>query len=87
MPVLIEVRNAAGLVGRCDSRCYEAKEPECNCICGGANHGKGKEQARANTQKRAKEWLAQFRRVDKSCYVPIGVQQPLFTGEEDEAVT
>lgn len=24
---------------RCDAKCYNAKEPKCNCICGGRNHG------------------------------------------------
>lgn len=40
--VLIEVHKPDGsFVGRCDARCYNAKHPECDCICGGANHGKG----------------------------------------------
>lgn len=26
---------------RCDARCYDAKGPDCDCVCGGANHGKG----------------------------------------------
>ena len=25
--------------GRCDSRCHEAKEVTCECICGGYYHG------------------------------------------------
>ena len=25
----------------CDSRCYDARLPACNCICGGVNHKKG----------------------------------------------
>jgi hypothetical protein len=28
-------------VASCDVRCHEAKEPECECICGGRYHGKG----------------------------------------------
>ena len=39
--VIIEVRTEQGVVGRCDANCYNAKEPECHCICGGANHGVG----------------------------------------------
>ena len=39
--VLIEVWNSEGLVGRCDARCYNAKEVHCECICGGKNHGAG----------------------------------------------
>jgi len=32
-------------VGRCDARCHEAKNAECNCICGGAYHGVGTKAA------------------------------------------
>lgn len=41
MATIISVYNSDGLVGRCDARCHEAKEPECHCICGGAYHGVG----------------------------------------------
>jgi len=32
---------------RCDASCYEAKSPasECQCACGGENHGIGRERA------------------------------------------
>jgi hypothetical protein len=47
---LIEQRNGDGsLAGRCDARCYEAKNPDCDCICGGKNHGAGLKQAMDNT--------------------------------------
>ena len=39
--VIIEVRTEQGVVGRCDANCYNAQGPDCNCICGGANHGVG----------------------------------------------
>ena len=51
MATVIAVYNSQGCVGRCDAKCHEAKEPECHCICGGANHGAGITQARANTKK------------------------------------
>lgn len=41
MTTLIAVYNSDGCVGRCDARCYLAKTPECDCICGGKNHGAG----------------------------------------------
>jgi hypothetical protein len=49
---LIAVYNFRGCVGRCDSRCYEAKsDPKtCDCICGGKNHGAGATGARANAR-------------------------------------
>lgn len=49
MTTLIYVGNSDGCVGRCDARCYDAHEPDCDCICGGRNHGAGLEQALANT--------------------------------------
>lgn len=43
--------------GRCDAKCYTAREPECTCICGGLNHGAGFATARENTQERSQEWV------------------------------
>ncbi len=39
MTTAIAVYDSDGLVGRCDARCHEAREPECDCICGGRLHG------------------------------------------------
>jgi hypothetical protein len=51
---LIEIRRADGtLVGRCDARCYNAITPECECCCGGKNHGRGVERAVAQTREQA----------------------------------
>ena len=30
---------------RCDATCYDAKGPDCDCICGGKHHGHGLEHA------------------------------------------
>jgi hypothetical protein len=49
MTTLIVVGNSEGVVGRCDAKCYEAREPECDCICGGRNHGVGLQRALENT--------------------------------------
>ena len=49
MPTLIAVYDSDGCVGRCDAKCYEALEPECDCICGGRNHGVGHKRALENT--------------------------------------
>jgi hypothetical protein len=38
---LLTVGNDSGVVGRCDAKCYNAKHPHCNCVCGGVNHGVG----------------------------------------------
>jgi hypothetical protein len=36
-------------IGRCDARCYNAKGNHCHCICGGFNHGVGRNEAAART--------------------------------------
>ena len=42
MPDLIAVYDSDGkCVGKCGYSCYAAQKPECKCICGGENHGKG----------------------------------------------
>ena len=46
--ILIEVKNSNGVVGRCDAKCYHARDKKCDCCCGGANHGVGLTQALAN---------------------------------------
>jgi hypothetical protein len=58
---VIAVYNSEGCVGRCDARCYEAAEPDCDCICGGGNYGAGKEQATGNTRELAEHWLERAR--------------------------
>ena len=55
---LIYVGNSNGCIGRCDAHCYDAHSPTCECICGGRNHGKGKDQAIANSRKHFAEILA-----------------------------
>lgn len=34
---------------RCDARCYDARGPDCSCVCGGRNHGKGLQAALEQT--------------------------------------
>jgi hypothetical protein len=46
LTTLISQHDSSGLVGRCDARCHNAKQPKCTCICGGRFHGKGFAQAR-----------------------------------------
>ena len=53
MTTLIAVYTSDGCVGRCDAKCYNAEHPECECICGGRNHGVGLSRALDNTR----EWL------------------------------
>lgn len=36
---------------RCDKRCYDAKHPNCTCICGGKNHAAGLQKASENVKQ------------------------------------
>lgn len=62
MTTLISVHNSDGLVGRCDAHCHDAKTPaaECKCVCGGRNHGVGKEKAIENTREMAETMLSEY---------------------------
>ncbi len=57
MTTLIAAYNSDGCVGRCDERCYNAKHPECTCICGGKNHGAGLRKATENTRLLAEQMI------------------------------
>ncbi len=60
--VLMSVHNSEGCVGRCDARCYNAKEPHCDCICGGRNHGRGLEKALAQTREQFAPMIEEYAR-------------------------
>jgi len=49
--------------GRCDAKCYNATEPECTCICGGMNHGAGKDKATTHTREMAEQWIKDYSTV------------------------
>jgi hypothetical protein len=57
MTTLIAVYTGDGCAGRCDAKCYNAWGPECHCICRGANHGAGKQEAIDNTRELGEAWL------------------------------
>ena len=42
MPTLMRWKNGDGTQARCDSRCHNARLPECDCRCGGLFHGAGR---------------------------------------------
>jgi hypothetical protein len=60
MATLIAIYNSEGCVGRCDAKCYEATHPECDCICGGRNHGAGQQQAMDNTREMVESWIDEY---------------------------
>lgn len=63
MTTLIAVYNSSGCVGRCDAKCYDAEHADCDCICGGRNHGAGKQRATDNTRELAEQWLADWKQA------------------------
>jgi hypothetical protein len=63
---LLAVYDSDSCVGRCDASCYEATGPCDGCVCGGANHGAGREQALANTRLSAHAWLDRAIRANPS---------------------
>ena len=60
MTTLMIQYNGTQVTGRCDSSCYDAKEPECKCVCGGSNHGKGEQDAMENTAHHALEMVTEW---------------------------
>ena len=54
---LLAVYDVSSCVGRCDADCYDAAGPGCECVCGGADHGVGRERALASTRLYAYVWL------------------------------
>lgn len=62
---------------RCDAHCHDATTPacECECICGGANHGVGLAQAQENTRELADEWMTRWKKDHPddtvSCQLPL----------------
>jgi hypothetical protein len=61
MTTLISYQSSGGDQGRCDAKCYEAREEPCDCICGGWNHGAGLQQATDNTRELAESWIERAR--------------------------
>jgi hypothetical protein len=57
MTPLFVVYDSTGCVGQCGPACYDAAEGPCGCICTGANHGAGRQQAICNTREHAPAWL------------------------------
>jgi hypothetical protein len=59
MATLIAAYGSGGqCLGRCDAQCYDAKHPECTCICKGENHGQGFDVAVQQTIERSASWLS-----------------------------
>jgi len=66
MSTLITQKTGSGGQLRCDAKCHDALGPDCDCICGGINHGVGAKQALKNTHERGLEFLAEGKEVHMS---------------------
>lgn len=60
MTVLIAAYNSGGCIGRCDAKCYNASTLDCQCVCGGMNHGAGLLNAAENTAEMAEQWIEDY---------------------------
>ncbi len=78
MTTLIAAYNSDGLIGRCDARCYNAKDEKCTCICNGMNHGGGKNKAIDNTKKYSETWLEKYKSEKDFKVILPELQQSLF---------
>ena len=58
MTTLIHAHGAGA--GRCDAKCYDAQGADCDCVCGGMNHGAGIEGATESTQELAGDMLREI---------------------------
>lgn len=77
MTTLIALYNRHGCVGRCDEKCYKAKNETCTCICGGINHGVGLAKAALNIEENLQELLdsaKQFHTLSRMTF-PLGHDQ------------
>ncbi|WP_289009066.1 hypothetical protein [uncultured Thermomonospora sp.] len=81
MVALLTVRRGNTVVDQCNATCYEASGKVCRCVCGGANHGVGLEQAVVNTRAMHAAWVARARAtrgIDTFELGEIVEQLPLF---------
>lgn len=88
MTTLIAAYNSEGCIGRCDAKCYNATSPECDCICGGMNHGAGRQKAIANTTEMVETWIERYRQTHEVDHFEISkrVIQPALPGFDGQQI-
>lgn len=75
---LIAVANSEG-ERRCDKRCYDARTLDCDCVCGGMNHGKGLARAQENTREHARQLPERIKAADPTAKTHVeAIQKGLF---------
>lgn len=83
MTTLIAAYSSNGCEGRCDAKCHNATNPECDCICGGMNHGVGVQQAIRNTQEYCERWIEAYSKTHPEVeYFAVPVVQLVLPGFE-----
>ena len=78
MSTLISAHNSDGCIGRCDAKCHNATKPDCDCICGGVNHGVGEKQAMINTIELTAEKIKEYCGDQKAEIFKKQIQGTLF---------
>ena len=78
MSCLIYAHNGDHCIGKCDSNCYNAISPECDCICRGMNHGVGLKKAQENTVKYVDEWIDKYSKEKNIPAKNIAVNQDIY---------
>lgn len=73
---LMSTYNSSGESGRCDARCYNAKNKNCDCCCGGKNHGIGENQAIENTSIYLKEMMKAWAEKNPKDIFKVNILQP-----------
>jgi hypothetical protein len=56
----IAVYTSEACIGRCDTKCSEAQEPDRDCVCGGLNHDAGVTVAIDNTRLHAEAMIEKY---------------------------
>jgi len=78
MPTLIWAGKGNQCTGRCDSRCHNAKWPECLCICGGRYHSAARD---GTLEEKLKETEREFVESLKEKGVDVsGLEQMMLPG-------
>jgi hypothetical protein len=82
MTALLIVRSVGATARWCGADCYDAKHEACTCVCAGACHGIGRDQAAAKARELAGRWIdaarARGERIDEWELTPAAYTPPLF---------
>lgn len=62
MSTIMSTGNSSGETGRCDAKCYDAKNSKCHCCCNGINHGVGISKAIENVNQYANEMINELKK-------------------------